>query len=87
MSTIHECPTCGAAENEPCRTPSRRKKAQIHADRRVSLSAPSCADCGKPLTFVDENGMFCEDRCGYEQSRRAREAFFGGLGETGVSDD
>ena len=32
-----------------------------------------CDDCGKPLTVVNKNGMFCEDLCGYEESKKAGE--------------
>jgi len=28
-------------------------------------------ECGKPLTQVDKYGMFCEDMCGYEESKEA----------------
>lgn len=27
--------------------------------------------CGKPLTYSDKHGMFCEDKCGYEESVKA----------------
>jgi len=30
-----------------------------------------CDDCGKPLSVTNENGMFCEDMCGYEESVKA----------------
>ena len=32
-----------------------------------------CDDCGKPLIVVNKNGMFCEDLCGYEESKKAGE--------------
>lgn len=28
-----ECPTCGAKENDPCRTPKGRKKDSVHDTR------------------------------------------------------
>lgn len=30
-----------------------------------------CRECGKPLTVANEHGMFCEDMCGFEESKRA----------------
>lgn len=30
---IFECPTCGAKENQPCRTPKGRKKINLHNNR------------------------------------------------------
>ena len=34
-------------------------------------NATVTCDCGKPITFVDKYGMFCEDLCGYEESIKA----------------
>lgn len=31
----------------------------------------TCDDCGKPITVVTEIGMFCEDLCGIEESKKA----------------
>jgi len=31
-----------------------------------------CDDCGKPLTVSNEFGLFCEDQCGLEESRHAK---------------
>ena len=31
-----------------------------------------CEKCGKPLINVNEHGMFCEDYCGLEESRKAK---------------
>lgn len=33
----HPCPSCGAAENEPCRTPKGRDKDTIHDTRPFSI--------------------------------------------------
>jgi hypothetical protein len=42
MSFIfHECPTCGAKENEPCRTPKGRKKPTVHDTRPFSVNRES----------------------------------------------
>lgn len=30
--------------------------------------------CGKPIVISNEYGMFCEDMCGYEESKKAAEA-------------
>ncbi len=30
-----------------------------------------CDMCGKPLTIGNDNGMFCEDMCGNEESIQA----------------
>jgi hypothetical protein len=29
-----------------------------------------CDDCGKPLTISNEFGMFCDDLCGFEESKQ-----------------
>jgi len=29
-------------------------------------------DCGKPLVIMDEYGMFCKDKCGYQESIQAK---------------
>jgi len=34
-----------------------------------------CQECGKPIVFSDNYGMFCEDRCGYEKSKDVGDAF------------
>ena len=34
---LHQCPTCGAKQDEPCRTPKGRKKENIHDTRPFSL--------------------------------------------------
>jgi len=34
-------------------------------------NASVTCDCGKPLTKVNEYGMFCDDMCGYEESIKA----------------
>ena len=34
---LHECPTCGAKEDESCRTPKGRKKNNVHDTRPFSL--------------------------------------------------
>ncbi len=31
----------------------------------------TCAECGEPLTVVNEYGMFCKNLCGYERSKAA----------------
>ncbi len=37
MIIPHICPTCGAKEGEPCRTPKGRKKEDIHDTRPFSV--------------------------------------------------
>lgn len=37
ISILHECPTCGASVDEPCRTPKGRKKDNVHDTRPFSL--------------------------------------------------
>lgn len=34
-------------------------------------NASVTCDCGKPIVTANEYGMFCEDMCGYEESKRA----------------
>jgi hypothetical protein len=29
----------------------------------------NCTECGKPITVANDHGMFCEDRCGEEESK------------------
>ena len=36
-------------------------------------NATVTCDCGKPIIIADKNGMFCEDLCGYEESKKAAE--------------
>ena len=31
----------------------------------------SCEYCGKPIVYSDENGVFCEDRCGYGEVKES----------------
>jgi hypothetical protein len=38
--TMHKCPTCGAKEDERCRTPKGRLKPQVHSDRPFSVEIP-----------------------------------------------
>jgi len=30
-----------------------------------------CRECGKPLTVVNDYGLFCEDLCGFKESKKA----------------
>jgi len=32
-----------------------------------------CNHCGKPIVEFTKLGVFCEDRCGYEGSKEAKE--------------
>lgn len=32
----------------------------------------TCAQCGKPISVTNENGMFCEDLCGMDKAVEAR---------------
>jgi len=32
-----------------------------------------CVKSGKPITVTDDLGMWCEDRCDYEHTRRLNE--------------
>ena len=32
-----------------------------------------CATTGKPITITNELGMFCEDECGKEECRKAKD--------------
>jgi len=34
-------------------------------------NASVTCDCGKPIVIADKYGMFCEDLCGYEESKKA----------------
>jgi len=34
-------------------------------------NASVTCECGKPLTKVNEYGMFCDDMCGYKESIKA----------------
>lgn len=36
--TLYECPTCGAKEGKPCRTPKGRKKPNVHDTRPFGIS-------------------------------------------------
>jgi hypothetical protein len=36
---LHECPTCGAGEDEPCRTRKGRPKSSVHDTRPFSVEA------------------------------------------------
>ena len=35
---LHECPTCKAKENEPCKTPKGKKKKTVHDIRPFSIN-------------------------------------------------
>lgn len=42
----------------------------------VIETAPGCIEihceyCGKAIDYTDEFGMFCKNRCGYEESKKA----------------
>ena len=32
----------------------------------------TCDDCGKPIVSSNEYGMFCEDKCRLEESKKAK---------------
>ena len=43
---------------------------------KITETAPGhftidCKDCGKPIVESNEHGMFCEDFCGLEESKKA----------------
>jgi len=70
-----------------------RKPDEVHDDgsvRREVFKRPDgkidmnvlCSRCGKPITVSNKYGMFCEDLCGLEESKRAGREIskaFGGL--------
>lgn len=33
----------------------------------------TCDYCGKPITHTNEYGMFCDNYCGLEESKKAKE--------------
>jgi len=43
--------------------------AEIDNDGNVKANC----ECGKPLTNVNKYGMFCDDMCGYEESKETDE--------------
>ena len=47
-----------------------KSTAEEHEDGTISLDIV-CEECGKPIVESNEFGMFCEDRCGYEESKKA----------------
>lgn len=38
-SNLHDCPSCGAKQGKPCRTPAGRKSTTIHNTRPFSIPA------------------------------------------------
>ena len=41
--------------------------AKIDKDGNATVTC----DCGKPIIMANKYGMFCEDMCGYEESKQA----------------
>lgn len=49
-----------------------------------------CSKCGKPITVVNKFGMFCENLCGQEESKKALNKLrkiFGGLFDNFIPPD
>ena len=46
-----------------------RIKANLK-DRDLSLT---CKICGEPITHSNEYGMYCENKCGIEDDKKAKE--------------
>ena len=67
-----------------------KSTAEEHEDGTISLNIV-CGHCGKPLVETTEFGMFCEDRCGYEESKKAmgqtKELIKGFMKMFGMSDE
>ncbi len=64
---LHQCPTCGAKENEPCRTPKGRRKNNTHDTRPFGLiinmnehPGVECRVCGD-ITTPDHGVPMYED--------------------------
>ena len=51
-------------------------------DESTGNASVTCDECGKPITQMTEDGMFCEDYCMLAESKAARkklEAMLPGL--------
>ena len=50
MIILHVCPTCGAKEDQPCRTPKGRIKPTVHDTRPFSVAFEPDNDNGAEKT-------------------------------------
>jgi hypothetical protein len=42
-------------------------------DPKTGSASVTCDHCGKPITHSNDLGMFCEDNCGIEECREAKQ--------------
>ena len=44
-------------------------KTSITKEEDSTYISVCCSTCGKPVTVVNDCGMYCEDMCGYEADK------------------
>ena len=48
-----------------------------HGNGTCSIDFSNCSKSGKPMTVTNELGMWCEDMCDYEETKKKMDSLMG----------